>query len=145
MRCPDCSKFVGMENGDLEVDQVEVETNDDDYVVTVEASLPRNCAECSTELKRGSFSSEETIPYPSEDEARCKAETAPASDGKKLHDLTIEEDSNDITEKGGGRYAKNMIGYTLDYTVTCQNEGCGFTAKGQITDEMNAGSFEESI
>lgn len=143
MRCPDCNKFVSMENGDLEVDELSIDV---DGTVSVSASLPRNCAECSTELKRGEFQTEDDAGI-SEAELECKFSKAPAltADDVSPHSFEIEELSNDVSESGGGRYAKNMVGFDLEYEVTCTNEECDLKVKGAIGDAMQASSFDESV
>ena len=137
MRCPDCNKFVGMENGDLEVNDLSIDV---DGQINCEASLPRNCAECSTELKRGEFQVDDQLDLGSEEE-QCP--NAPATDGEKHHDFAIVELSNDVSESGGGRYKKNMIGFDVEYEVTCSR--CELKVKGSIGDAMQASAFEESV
>lgn len=135
MRCPDCNKFVSMENGDLEIDVLEIDV---DGTVHCEASLPRNCADCGTELKRGTFDVDEDVEL---DSVECPGAPAEAED--KNHDLSIDELGNDVSESGGSRYAKNMIGFDLEYEVTCSR--CELKIRGEIGDAMNAGSFDESV
>jgi hypothetical protein len=143
MRCPDCSKFVGMENGDLEVNDLSIDT---DGQVSVDVSLPRNCAECSTELKRGEFQTEEQVDLEPEQcgspDAKVEGE---GDEAVRLHSLEIEELSSDVSESGGGRYKKNMIGFDLEFEVTCTNPGCELKIKGSIGDAMQASAFDESV
>lgn len=143
MRCPDCNKFVSMENGDLEVYELSIDV---DGTVSVSASLPRNCADCGTELKRGEFQTEDDAGI-SEAELECKFSKATEvrEDELKPHSFEIEELSSDVSESGGGRYKKNMVGFDLEYEVTCTNEGCDLKVKGTIGDVMQASSFEESV
>lgn len=140
MRCPDCNKFVSMENGDPEVDRLEVEmSGNESYIVTMEASLVRNCAECSTELKRTMVDSEQTVVLEVVERECLSTE---AEDG--IHDPVIDEKDSSVDESGG-RYAKNMISCTVTYTVTCNNGGCALQKQDTISAETNAGSFEESV
>lgn len=56
MRCPDCNKFVSYANDE----EPEIDTEEIDGVgnYTIEVRLPKNCAECGTELKSNSFTFE---------------------------------------------------------------------------------------
>lgn len=103
MRCPDCNKFVSMENGEPEVNSVEV---DSEGHVNAEVHLTRNCAECSTELKDYTF----------ELEADPDEEFMAAHKG---HALDVDEGDCSVDESGGGRYAKNIISVSLVATVKC--------------------------
>src|SRR6516165_1086406 len=51
MRCPDCSKFVGMENGDPQVNSLEVSYDSGCIEFECSVTHTRNCADCGTELK----------------------------------------------------------------------------------------------
>lgn len=57
MRCPECNKFVGFDDGN--VDEVEVEIDEDSGAVTVTGRVVLPCAECGTELKE--LSVDETV------------------------------------------------------------------------------------
>lgn len=142
MRCPDCNKFVGMENGDPEVNSLEVGEVEEAGVctVTAEVSLVRNCADCSTELKRADLEAEVQVEL---GEAKAKCASPKAKDG--AHELSVSELSSEATESGGGRYAKNLIGFTLDFKVECENEGCDLAVDGQAEDSLPASGFEESV
>ncbi len=143
MRCPDCAKFVGMENGDPEVNLLEVgevEEGGSSCTVTAEVSLVRNCADCSTELKRADLDTEVVVEL-GDNKAKC--ESPKAKDGQ--HELSVSELSCEATESGGGRYAKNLIGFELDFKVECENEGCELAVDGTVEDALQASGFEESV
>lgn len=65
MRCPDCCKFVGLENGEPEMGdfEINVEGEPESFSVTISgsATLGRNCADCGTTLKSGDFEFDEEI------------------------------------------------------------------------------------
>lgn len=143
MRCPDCMRFRSLDFGDGEVDSIEIDVGkatDGKTMATINAEvrIPRNCQECSTEMKVGSYSSEVEVEI---EQPKC---TALEEDGQtpKPHDLSIEADGEpQPDEGGGGRYKKNMISYTLDFVISCGV--CDFTQKGYIEDAMAASEFEE--
>lgn len=144
MRCPNCSKFVGMENGDPEVNDVEV---DNDGGVKVEVRLTRNCAECSTELKDATFNLEGTC------EKLVEIFAALTDAEKETAEWEADEAECEVTESGGSRYAKNMIGVTANVTVrlsveVVEGEKAGERVqKGEesieMHDEMQASGFDE--
>lgn len=59
-RCPDCNKFVPMDQGDPEVNDVNVDGN----TVTVSVRLVNNCGECGTELTEASVDGEAEFDMP---------------------------------------------------------------------------------
>jgi hypothetical protein len=131
MRCPSCEKFVPLENGDLEI-EIDVESDGEQGTVTGTVRVPRLCGECSDELKEGNFDVEATFDMP-------------PGHGGDGHDLSIEYDGEEVTESGGGRYAKNLIGYLFTYHVTCscQKAGAEPLVSGEVSDEMAASHFDE--
>jgi hypothetical protein len=134
MRCPDCAKFVGMETLDPEVESLEVEDrNDGTATVTATVRCVRACADCGTELKETTF----------EVECEVAAVHVPFAEGDASaaeHELEVEEESVESTESGGGRYAKNLIGFALDFKVTCS---CGLELTGQLADSLQASAWDE--
>lgn len=134
MRCPDCTKFVSMDNGDPEVNESDIVPNDATATVTASVHLVRNCADCGTELKALDVDA---------DEADFEV---PAEHRGEGHNLSVEVTANDVNESGGGRYKKNYITVDLDYSVSCD---CGGKDKeigtGTLTCTAAAGEFEESV
>lgn len=127
MRCPDCNKFVGLETQDPEVNDLDI---DDAGSISGNVRVYRQCADCSTELKETTFDIDASV------------EDLPNKCGDDdYHNLTIEETSCDLTESGGGRYKKNMIGFSLSYHVKC--EDCSYSVTGIIEDATSASSFDE--
>lgn len=142
MRCPDCCKFVGLET---EVEDVDVDTVTEErgeVTLSITASVVRNCAECGQELKRGEFETEVTTLIP-ESERECKGEIA--ADAPRHHDINVEVEDEEPVESGGGRYAKNMVGFSASYKVTCGNRGCSLALTGDVEDSMAASNFDESV
>lgn len=135
MRCPDCNKFVGLENGDLEAD-LSVESDGDKGTVTGTVRVVRNCAECGQELKEANFDVDESFDIPE------------AHRGED-HDLDVEVLDEEVTESGGGRYAKNNVGYSLTAAVTCNCEAAQKAgepvAEIDLADSMPAGQFDELV
>ena len=127
MRCENCSKFVGMENGDPEVQSLDMERDGDTWTVTAEVRGTRCCAECSTELKELSISMEQEFKLEGnlaleqwdewdkltkEQQEGVRAEIA--KDDVTTVLVSISEGDAEASESGGGRYAKNMIHTELD-------------------------------
>lgn len=136
MRCPDCQKFVSLENGDPETNSLEVEDTDDGAIVTAEVHLIRNCGDCGTELKAADVEGDEDIQF---DNLHC-----PAKNGDDTsHDLVVTELSCDVDESGGGRYKKNIITFDLEFKIACND--CDLEVKGNVRGDEAAGSFEESV
>lgn len=147
MRCPNCNKFVGMENGDPEVDNIEASADGDSIHVTATATGYRNCAECSTQLKSlcvdfeddvalDKFDGWKDLPEPE------RAKFIAALEGGKL-ELEAESSSGEASESGGGRYAKNMITTALDYTLTATLGEKSLEYNGTLSSENAASEFEE--
>lgn len=143
MRCPDCSKFVGMENGDPEVNSIEVSYADGEFSITCDVRHTRNCADCSTELKDINHNIEASVKLADIESYKALAPEQRARLDAALKDdkaeIEIEEDGSEADESGGGRYAKNMIKVVVNYqlTVTAGNEEAPVTI-------LHAGSLEES-
>lgn len=133
MRCPDCNKFVSFEDGEPEVESIDV---DDAGGVTASVRVVDTCAECSTELREYTF----------------ELEGEPAFEDGKDHDehggMEIEHDDPERTERMSGdaktpfRYRKRFIGVIVHYTVTCE---CGATYEGDLADDVQASSMEELV
>lgn len=138
MRCPDCNKFVGMENGDPEIESIDV---DEQGGIQAEVRATRVCADCGTELKEGRFSMEATI----SDELR-KAFDALTVEEKESVEWDSEDGETSANEGGGGRYAKNIITVEVSVVVILRVGEDG-TEKGRcevsLTDSMAAGEFDE--
>lgn len=134
MRCPDCTKFVSMETGDPEVNNVEV---DDSGHVTAEVRIVRNCADCGTELKSADFTLEGDV----------DAEFADAHSGEG-HTLEAEEGDSEATERseGRGRGLRSFYGVELQVNVKC---GCKAEEADEtsitLADEMQASAMDECV
>jgi hypothetical protein len=155
MRCPNCNIFVSMETTP-EMENIDVSYSDADNSATVEGSVRcvRTCADCSEELKEYTFDIDETIDIDDAPGCSCARDMA---EGSKLdekghlpdcrakceHDLTIDADEPDPTETGGSRYKKNMVGFSLSYTVKCND--CDFEETGDVADSAPASYFEELV
>lgn len=135
-RCPECNKWVSLETKEPEVNSVDI----DELTISTEVRVVRNCVDCDTEMKSMDFNTEKEI----EDESWLEVH-GPNEDGKYPEghgDFKISEGSSSMAESGGGRYAKNMIGYDLTVTVTCK---CGTTLDVEIHDEEAASFFNDEV
>lgn len=136
-KCDCTPKFVGLETGEPDEQQAEI----NDGVVSIEIRLTRNCSECGSERKETTFSMEEDV---SEEIEAHNKQHHPDVAADALPGLTLEVDY-EVTESGGGRYAKNLIGVTAEYTVTC--DACGTETSavtdGSMHDETQASGFDD--
>jgi hypothetical protein len=148
MRCPDCSKFVSMDN-QAEVDDSSVSYAGTTVDVTIEVTGKRVCADCSTELKSLTMIFEDTLFIESLDELKA---LTPEQQKLIIYEaavesleVEIEADEPDVEEGGGGRYKKNMITTTVHFTLTfTTGDGTlSFKHSGSLSQENQASSYEE--
>lgn len=147
MRCPDCSKFVGMENGDPEINSLEAEFSLGSFTITLDARHTRNCADCGTELKSIDINEEanldpEDIPAFNELPEEKRKAFLEALESKEV-EAEIEEDGSEADEAGGGRYKANQITVRVNYTLTMEHDGTKISHTGTIESVNTAGSYEE--
>lgn len=156
MRCPDCSKFVGLELQDPEDINLDVEsTLDGDQLslsVSMTARIVRNCAECGQELKEANIEANENVEIEACTIIKCVRVVGEAKVGDldsydwlddKHGEPEINETNVEQIEEGGGRYAKSFFGANVSYVVKCK---CGETLhEGEISDKCAASSMEELV
>jgi hypothetical protein len=106
-RCPETNKFEGLEFNDPEVDEIEV---DEAGNVTASVRLERTCNGC------GEIAKEATLDMESD---ACCDEAAKHLKTEGKHQLSVESDSVDQIEEGGGRYKKSYFGATVSFTIAC--------------------------
>lgn len=154
-RCPDCNKFVSLENGEPEFNSCEATLQNGDVLVTVSMRSIRNCADCGTEMKSLESEMEENIPIENfdgfkelSDEDKTKLLKFAEEDDETI-ELEAEENEASMDEAGGGRYAKNMITTTakVDVSLTWDRRAHGgeviLTHTLDLTSENAASEFEE--
>ena len=123
MRCPSCSKFVGNEEAEPEVQSVELS----DGTVTAEVRITNNCADCSEELTEATFSFEQDV-----SEALAKHTCTKKDEPEFTPEFSAEENSAERTSRsgymkkgvwvdGGGRYAKTFYGASLEVNIKCDH------------------------
>jgi len=141
IRCPDCNKFASLDTQEPEVEGLEIEDNADGHAtVMATVRMVRACADCGTELKETSFDVEAEVTGIPEAHAGLNR----PEDGDDGHELEVEDVSIEATATGGGRYAKNMIGFALEFKVTCPK--CeGFEVTGQVEDSLQASAWDEMV
>lgn len=147
MRCPDCNKFVSNDaESDPEVEEIEITEEPTAAVppnaeegsgavdshpgqVTARVRITVNCAECSTELKEHNFETEAELP---------EAVVDHVGEG---HELSVEEESSERTERseGKGRGTRQFYGYQLTAKVTCS---CGKLGEDGAGEEL---VFEDDV
>lgn len=135
MRCPDCNKFVSLENN--EEPNIEPSCAVDSGRATIGATveLGRNCAECSQELKMCSVDA---------DEVQVEIPKEHLGEG---HDIEAEVEIDSVDESGGSRYKKNIITASMTYTLRCsyQKREEPDLATGDLSASAAAGEFEEMV
>lgn len=163
MRCPNCEKFVSLENGDPEIEQFDVQFNPDgeksSFSVTACVRTTRTCADCSDTMKELQRDMDESFPLSkfegwdklSEDHRKRVVELL---ERKEIEAEESHEDG-EVSEGGGGRFKKNMLTLTLPFTLEIdlggqpEDEGkvawpvSKLTLNAELTDEQAAGSYEE--
>lgn len=151
MRCPDCSKFVSMDNGEPEENSIDCSLSGGVLNITAEYRHTRNCADCGTELKDFTFDLNEDVSFgdleiTTEDEnplSKTQAEALEEAWEDGSAEVSIEANSAEIEEDGGGRYKANKIRLVVDYTLTIQAGKETFKATRQMSEETTAGSYDE--
>lgn len=154
MRCPDCNRFVSMDNGDPEFNSLDAVLSGSDVHVDASVRSVRNCADCGTELKSLDLDLEADIPLSgfegfkelSAEDAQCLLDSADAS----MDDFNVEseEGSTSLDEGGGGRFKKNMITTRAEVNLTVEWERgpddiVKLTKNHEMTSENAASEFDE--
>lgn len=140
MRCPDCQKFVSLDNVDPDVSDLSIELQNSMLLITASVRCVRACAECGGELKEITHDfSEEVDPM----ELPQIKESKELQENLKDIEFDIEPDSCEIEESGGGRYAKNIIACVLAYRIKAKYQDHAFSYDGSMTEEAAASSYEE--
>lgn len=154
-RCPDCNKFVSMENGEPEFNSLEAMLQNGDVFVTASVRSIRNCADCGTEMKSLDVEMEENISIETFDgfkelSDKDKAKLLKfAEEEDETLELEADEGDTSMDESGGGRYKKNMITTVArgDITLTWDRRAHGgevkLTTTVELSSENAASEFEE--
>ena len=134
MRCESCAKFVSLETVlEDENPAIEVGTfsSEGDAIDSLNGSVRvvRTCADCGTEMKSLDFEIEVSD---------VKIEGAPLAE-EDWADVEAEANIN-VSESGGGRYKKNLIGYAGVITVML---GERILVEVPIKDSAPASAYEE--
>jgi hypothetical protein len=137
MRCPDCSKFVGLDtDGDPEVG---LDMDGATGQVTGEIRIVNACAECGSELTEVNFNVEVDFPAA---EAHMAANVNASGEPGGDHELELEDAEITRTERseGKGRGAKTFYGAEGTLTVKCK---CGFSEDQAWSDECQASYMDQ--
>lgn len=152
MRCPDCNKFVSMENADPEIGSVDCEYSDDSFQVTADIRAVRSCADCSTELKSLDLNLEQSVELSQFDGWKGLSEEQQKLVREQLESGEANVESNPgegrMEESGGSRYKKNMITIAVDYSIEItvhpeEGDSINLTYNGELSEEHAASEFEE--
>lgn len=134
MRCPDCNKFVSLDTM-IEEQQIDMDvstvTDGKHLEATCTVHVSRNCADCGQELKATDFEVELT-------DVAVEGDPIKPEDFEEVEcQLEVSED-----ESGGGRYQKNMIGFSGTATFKL---GERVLATVEVKDSTAASNFEECV
>ena len=129
MRCSDCNKFTSFVEGNVDVEEINVE---EDGVVNAEVHVTLQCTECGTDLK------ETTLSMNCEDS--CD-DVAKHLEGKNKDEHEISVEDTDANATVNERDKKTFYGGEVSYTITCS---CGnFTTSSSFSDDCLASDFDE--
>lgn len=125
-RCGSCCKFVSLEEGDPEVEDLDIE---DSGEINYKIRVIRVCGECGDELKEAFI----------EGSTEFSNSALHVGEG---HDLSIEEQCIEGLERseGTGRNERRFYGFELEATVKCS---CSSDEhKVTIHDDVQGSDFE---
>ena len=131
-RCPNCNKFVSVEEAEPEDQGIAISGDNIEGDVRVVII----CADCSSELAENTIHVEVELP---------EAVVAHECEYEPDLDMTLEADDYfDGDEKVAARYRKHFYGFTGTATITCS---CGQLEEVSvdITGHEAAGSFDSLI
>lgn len=154
-RCESCSKFVGLEAADPEVQSTEIlsageiaEDGTQEVEVGANVDLVLNCAECGSEMGRANVDGSDTFTLTHNkvkpEDAEEGAEEVMCDAGED--DLETEEDSVEATDDfrppgRPARYQKHYYGADVSVHVTCSK--CGADDTFTVKAEAQASEFEQ--
>lgn len=112
MRCPECKRFVSVEQGDP-TDGLVLEINEE--AVTGEVHLTIICAECNTELAEADVEVE--MPFKLEHVGECGPDELTGI--QPVVTMSDETAIADDRYEGKGRGTRHFYGADVEATVTC--------------------------
>ena len=142
-RCSDCNKFVGLEQGEPEVQDLEI---DETGEVTGQVRVILTCADCGSEIKEAYIDLDETPSSELEDHIADHAEAGEDAESLEVEEVSIEEtDRMQTTDRNGKqiknwRYMRHFYGFELQVKITCS---CGAEFEASICGEEQASAFED--
>lgn len=129
MRCPDCNKFASLDESQFEVDlEGKYDPEDNAVLVTGTVVQQRPCMECGGILKEYTFDVDTSF------------DLQPLKKKLTEGDVSVDFDDPEETQSGGGRYAKNMVGFQLSVNVDIDGEA---TQTFTVEDAVQASAYEE--
>ena len=134
-RCPDCAKFVGLE----EPEEASIEDSGcEGGHVTVEVHMTRNCAECGTEMKESYLTYEKEFECPS-----CSPDVEDIELISVEAEVTSRMQSIDRNGKPikNPRYMKTYYGADLTLSLKCNHCEHEWTEDDGV--EAAASEFED--
>jgi len=134
MRCNDCNKFVSFDS-DVEP---EISVDVSGTIVSGDARIVNNCADCGTELKECSFDINEEIP--GADAHECDGELSVEVEGAGRTDR-MEDKTRTGKPIKHSRYMKHLYGAEATFKVVCDK--CEFEAEIPWSDETPGSAMDE--
>jgi hypothetical protein len=132
MRCPDCQKFVSLETQIEDPNpDVEFEFHAERLIANGTVHVSRMCGECGQELKAADIEFEVDLEV---------TELLTLSEEQRDEIAVTIEVSE--TEGGGGRYKKNMVGFSGTLTAAL---GERVLVTYEVAEAVAASEFEEVV
>lgn len=152
MRCPDCNKYVGFDELQVEVQDENLEVQDvgdgevDVYVsCSVRAMLP--CIDCGTELKETTFELEGNFQHKCSDidkEMKVKQKAVANAEMEQFeYEFNAEPFDYFSPPNAKPRYQKHIYGVDVTMKAVCQI--CGEEITVEMKDELQSSGFDELV
>jgi hypothetical protein len=136
-RCPACNKFVPIEPGTPEENEIYI----DDNQLVAKVRVYNVCAECQTELSEAFISTKMLLPDTILNHTCYDEDGNPLKLTFSVDDVSLEaNDYYDGTDDIPLRYRKHMYGFIG--TVTCSCVNCGYSEKVYIAGYAAASSMD---
>ena len=135
MRCPDCNKFVSIEELDGELWDASV----NGQLVEVEVRIANACAECGGELTDAEFNMSLEIAVPDDQPQRCT--------DKQDHEWELDDSAIDLARvsrvEGTGRGSRTFYGIEASATLRCTR--CSVTGSVSGEEYVQASCMEALV
>lgn len=141
MRCPNCNKFVGYDEPQVEIQSAEI--SDDRCVIHARVVL--NCSECGSELKDAEIEGETDITHQCDEKTKEGEPSYEWEDEPTDGEGTSRQQTKDRHGRPikSARYMKTFYGFTAEGSVKCGC--CGDVIPVSFEGEEQASGFNELV